>query len=131
MPYLPQADRERVQADGARTCRELTYLITSRLILAQQAHANPLALSKMHQSLMKIVMAYGQNGPQDVFTVILGALAVALMEFDRRSTKHFGADEEERRAIARVLSKVVHEFYVAVVVPEQTKQIADHGDLYL
>lgn len=142
MPYLPQADRERIQLHGARTPRALNYAITVQLIATAKQHAVPLACSKLQQELSKIIMAYWKatepaaGWQESVFYYasvndILGALAGALMEFDRRNIKHFGAEEAERRAIARTLSKVVHDFYATFAVPHETKQIAENGDLYL
>lgn len=61
---------------------------------------------------------------------ILGALAGALMEFNRRIVVNSLPEEMRRKMLAGAMSKIVNEFYEATAAPLLKQLLNANGDIF-
>jgi hypothetical protein len=134
MPYIPKDARGFVSKLGASTPGELNYAITMQLIGAwNQVPVKRLPLQK---ALTAITLGYWRKkkargfGNYNAINEILGALAGAWMEFDRRICSSNSPDAAfDKFAIAKAIAKVQQDFYAKIAVPYEEKKCAMNGDL--
>jgi hypothetical protein len=136
MPYIK--DRRQAALNSPVTAGELNYSFTRLMIDAWAARETMTGLSPNFGMWLRDRMDWYvenlkiHNSILSYSTIndILGAMAGATMEFNRRVPITNTADAKWLHLLMKVNSRVVHEFYNDVAVPYEIKRCKENGDVY-
>lgn len=123
MPYIKQADRERIRTTGEPTnAGELNYVITLKLIAWDRVQNFNLT-----EDLSDICKGYLVDLNYQKVNDVTGALMCAIAEFGRRRPD---TGEMTRDWISNCIGNVIESIYMNIAAPYEDTKIAANGDVY-